>query len=248
MAIRLQRFLAQAGVASRRASERLIEEGRVTVNGATVTTLGTRVDPDRDAVKVDGRRVHAPRGAHTYVMLHKPREYVTTLSDPEGRPTVADLLPSTRARLFPVGRLDFHSEGLLLLTDDGDFAHALTHPRHRVPKTYVVKVRGNPAPEALARVRRGVVLEGRRTAPAEIRVTRPGSNAWLEVTVTEGRKHLVRNLLAAVGHPVARLRRVAIGAVTLGRLPVGRSRPLEPDEIASLQAAARPRRRTRDRR
>lgn len=246
--MRLQRFLAQAGVASRRASERLIEDGRVTVNGATITTLGSRVDPERDAVKVDGRRIHAPRGSHAYVMLHKPRECVTTLSDPEGRPTVADLLPDSRARLFPVGRLDFHSEGLLLLTDDGDLAHSLTHPRHRVPKTYVVKVRGNPGPEALARVRRGVVLEGRRTAPAQVRVTRPGSNAWLEVTVTEGRKHLVRNLLAAVGHPVTRLRRVAIGDVALGGLPVGRSRPLEPDEIASLKAAGRPSRRPPDRR
>ena len=142
---RLQKLLASAGVGSRRAAERLIAQGHVTVNGRVVTRLGTRVDPARDAVKVDGRRVHAPAGARTYLMLHKPAGYVTTLSDPQGRPTVVDLLGDLRARVFPIGRLDFNSEGLLLLTDDGGLARDLMHPRSGVPRTYRVKVRGRPS-------------------------------------------------------------------------------------------------------
>ncbi len=239
MTERLQKFLARAGVASRRAAERMILEGRISINGQTVTQLGTRVDPESDAVRVDGRRVRTPAREPIYLMLNKPRGYVTTMSDPEGRPTVRDLLEGVPGRVYPVGRLDFASEGLLLLTDDGDLARDLMHPSRAVPKTYLAKVRGKPAEAALERLRTGIVLEGRRTVPASARVVRPGDNSWVEVTVVEGRKHQVRLMLEAVGHPVQRLRRVGYAGVELGRLPPGRLRRLEPEEVASLRRAAR---------
>jgi pseudouridine synthase len=234
---RLNKVLARAGVASRRGSDELIAQGRVTVNGETVRELGTRVDPRVDVVRVDGRRVGAPPARHSYYMLNKPRGYVTTLSDPEGRPTVRDLLTGVRPRVFPVGRLDFHSEGLLLLTDDGDLAHGLTHPGRGVPKTYAVKVRGTPDGRALARLRRGIRLDGRPTLPARVRLTKRADNSWLELIVVEGRQHLVRRMLAAVGHPVLKLKRTALDGLKLGRLPSGRLRPLTPDELARLRRA-----------
>ena len=237
MTERLQKTLARAGVASRRAAEGLILEGRVTVNGSVVTRLGTRVDPERDAVRVDGKRIPAAPAAATYLMLHKPRGYVTTLRDPEGRPTVRDLVRGVKARVFPVGRLDFQSEGLLLLTDDGDLARDLMRPASGVPKTYLAKVRGEPDREALERMCSGIVLEGRRTMPARARVARHGANAWVEVTVVEGRKHQVRRMLEAVGHPVARLRRIRYAGVELGDLAVGRVRPLLAEEIDRLRRA-----------
>ncbi len=237
MQIRLQRFLAQAGVASRRKAEELIVAGRVKVNGQVVTELGTKVDPDQDKVFLGGKRLLAERPV--YLMLNKPRGYVTTLSDPEGRPTIRDLLAGVRGRVYPVGRLDFHSEGLLLLTDDGDLARDLMHPSRGVAKTYLAKVRGRPSPEALDRLRSGVPIEGRRSLPAQARLVRPGDNSWVEVTVVEGRRHQVRLMLDAVGHPVQRLRRVGYGGLELGRLPVGRLRPLLPEEVAVLRRAAR---------
>lgn len=236
--LRLQKLLAERGVASRRAAEQLIRQGRVTVNGRAVTRPGTLVDPVADAVKVDGRRLPARPASRTYLMLNKPRGVVTTVRDPRGRPTVIDLLRGVKARVFPVGRLDFHSEGLLLLTDDGDLARNLTHPGRGVPRTYRVKVRGQPAPESLRRLARGIVLEGKKTLPARLRVARPGRNAWIEVTVVEGRKHHVRRMLAAVGHPVMRLRRTAFGGVTLGSLPAGRFRRLSAAELSRLRRAA----------
>ena len=238
---RLQKALARAGVASRRAAERLIREGRVTVNGHTVTRMGTQVDPLSDVVKVDGTRVPPAPRSHTYLVLHKPRGFVTTLSDPEGRPTVRDLLPAVRTRVYPVGRLDFHTEGLLLFTDDGDLARDLMHPRNRVPRTYLAKVREEPSPEDLRRLARGAItLDGRKTLPAQCRVVRAGATTWVEITVVEGRKHQVRRMLEAVGHPVQRLRRVSYGGVALGRLPSGRVRALLPAEVDRLRRSVAP--------
>ncbi len=238
MSERLQKLIARAGIASRRAAERLILEGRITVNGRTVRELGVRADLARDVVRLDGRRIPAPPSRHVYVALHKPRGYVTTLRDPEGRPTVRDLLAGIGTRVYPVGRLDFHSEGLLLLTDDGELAHALMHPRSGVPKTYLARVRGLPSQESLRQLEQGVLLEGRRTLPAKARIVRGERNAWVEVTVVEGRKHQVRRMLERVGHAVMRLRRTAYGGVRLGSLPVGRSRALTPGEVESLRKQA----------
>lgn len=234
MNVRLQKVLAGAGVASRRAAERLILEGRVEVNGRTVREMGVRVDPQADAIRVDGRRLAIRPAVPTYFALHKPRGVVTTLADPEGRPTVKDLLPRVRARLFPVGRLDYDSEGLLLLTDDGALARDLMHPRTGVPKTYLAKVRGRPSPEALDRLERGIVLDGRRTLPARARIVRDAVNAWVEVRIVEGRNRQVRRMLEVVGHPVQRLRRTGYGGVLLGSLSPGESRRLTPAEVDRL--------------
>ena len=231
-------MLARAGVASRRAADRLIAEGRVTVNGEATRELGTKVDPERDAIKVDGRRIRRPPAAHTYLALHKPPGFLTTLSDPERRPTIAGLLPEGGPRVYPVGRLDWNSEGLILLTDDGELARRLMHPRSAVEKVYEVKVRGAPDSKALARIRRGIKIDGRKTAAAKVRVTRRGTNTWLEITVTEGRKHLVRRLMEAVGHPVAKLRRTRIGSLHLGDLGTGRIRRLTEGEIRALRRVA----------
>lgn len=244
---RLHKFLASAGVCSRRAAERLIEEGRVQVNGQVVTRLGSVVDAERDAVQLDGKRIRPPREM-VYVLLNKPRGYVTTLSDPEGRPTVADLVRGLPGRIFPVGRLDFHSEGLLLLTNDGELAHRLTHPRKAVPKTYLVKVKGQPDRASLRRLSDGIDLDGRRTQPAVLRMDKPGANSWLEVTVVEGRKHLVRRLLDSIGHPVLKLRRTRLGGVRLGALGTGHWRHLLAAEVERLREASTGRPRTRRRR
>lgn len=237
---RLQKVLARAGIASRRAAERLIVEGRVTVNGSVVNRLGIRVDADRDAIKVDGKRLRPAPAHRTWILLNKPRGFVTTARDPENRPTVLDLMAGVGTRVFPVGRLDFHTEGLLLLTDDGDLARDLIHPASHVPKTYLAKVRGMPGPDSLARLAGGVSLDGRRTLPARARIVRPGANAWVEVTVVEGRKHQVRRMLERIGHPVLRLRRTGFGPLSLGRLPAGRHRSLTAAEVAALRDAVRP--------
>ena len=236
---RVNKLLAQAGVASRRAVDGLIRQGRVTVNGTVVTELGVKIEPGRDAVKVDGRRIHLSPSTRVYLMLHKPGGVVTTLDDPEGRKTVRDLLRGIRGRVFPVGRLDYHSEGLLFLTNDGDWAQDLMHPERHVAKAYRVKVRGTPSESSLARLRAGVRLDGRRTAPAEFRVARAGTNAWLDVTLYEGRKNQIRRMLQSVGHPVGKLRRVSIGGVELGDLPAGRFRHLTELELRRLKGAAR---------
>ena len=242
MSERLQKVLAHAGIASRRAAERLIVAGRVTVNGTVVSELGTKVNPDRDAIKVDGKRLHAPPARPTYLAFHKPRGVVTTLSDPEGRPTVRDFLGGVRVRVYPVGRLDFDSEGLLLLTDDGALARDLMHPSSGVEKTYRAKVRGFPDPPTLDRLSRGVHLDGRRTGRAEVRVVKAGDNPWIEIGITEGRNRQVRRMLQVVGHPVQRLRRIRYGGVDLGRLPPGGLRPLRPAEVERLRRAVRTRR------
>lgn len=236
---RINKLLAHAGVASRRAVDQLITEGRVAVNGKTVRELGVRIDPSRDAVRVDGRRIQLTGQSHVYLMLHKPKGVVTTLDDPEGRRTVRELLRGIRGRVFPVGRLDYHSEGLLFLTNDGEWSQALMHPTRHVPKRYVVKVRRTPSAETLQQLSAGFPLDGRRTAPAEFRLAQPGRNAWLEVVLREGRKNQIRRMLRAVGHPVGKLRRIAIGGVELGDLPAGRHRALNEQELARLKDAVR---------
>jgi pseudouridine synthase len=237
---RLQRILSRAGVASRRHAEELIAAGRVRVNGQVVRELGTRADPERDAVTVDGVRVRLPETA-TYLALHKPPGYVTTAHDPQGRPTVFDLVPDVPG-LFPVGRLDLDSEGLLLLTTDGEWAQRVVHPRHGCTKEYVVEVEGRPTPAALARLRRPMRLgPGEWTTGAEVRLmdTLPG-RSLLRIVVGEGRKRQIRRMAEAVGHPVRRLVRVRVGAVGLGDLRPGSWRHLIWDEISGTAGATGP--------
>ncbi len=239
MTERLQKALARAGVASRRTAERWIAEGRVAVNGAVVHGPGARVDPARDAITVDGRPLPRPAADRTYLMLHKPRGCITSMSDPEGRPTVAGLLRRLPGGVVPVGRLDFNSEGLLLLTDDGPLAHALTHPSRGVPKTYTARVRGLPGADELRRLRRGIALDGRLARPLSVRLLRRGATAaWIELTLAEGRKHVVRRMLQAVGLPVVRLKRVRYGPLSLGALAPGAVRPLSPAEVRKLRRSA----------
>lgn len=232
--VRLQKVLAAAGVASRREAERIIQAGRVEVNGRVVTALGTRVDPSADRIQVDGAPVGRAEHAVT-VLLHKPKGVLSTASDPEGRPTVLDLVRGVRARLFPVGRLDWNSEGLILLTNDGDLAQRLTHPSNHVPKTYRVKVKGLVGREALERVRHGLFLDGRRTMPAPVRRISSQSNTWLEVVLYEGRKNQIRRVFERLGHPVLKLRRTAIGPLVDRDLKPGEWRELVPAEIRALR-------------
>lgn len=238
---RLARYLAHAGIASRRHAEELIAAGRVQVNGATVTMQGTRIIPGQDHVSVDGKPVQA-QTSHVYIMLHKPVGYVTTTRDQRDRPTVLDLLPGEprRLRVYPVGRLDIDTSGCLLLTNDGDFALHLTHPRYTMEKHYEALVQGCPSEQALNALRRGVEIEEdhgkvHTTSPATVRVMRrAGEACWLALTIHEGRKRQVRRMLAAVGHSVLELRRVGIGALSLGNLPVGQWRYLTSKEVESL--------------
>lgn len=224
--MRLQKFLSHAGVASRRAAEELIRAGRVSINGTPVTELGTRIDPDRDRVRVDGCDVR-PRAVE-WLAVHKPSGYVSTRRDPQGRPTIYDLVPPEAGRLFYVGRLDVDSEGLMLLTNDGDSAHRLLHPRFEVERVYEAHVAGDPGEPVLARLRAGVLLED---GPARAREAERIGPGRVRLVLTEGRKREVRRLLAAVGHPVRRLVRVRYGPVELGALPPGHWRRLRPDEI-----------------
>ena len=250
---RLQKILSQAGVASRRAAETLIAEGRVSVNGSTVHELGTKADAELDDIRVDGRRVRGAE-AKRYILLNKPAGFVSTRSDPQRRPTVIDLLRGVREYVYPVGRLDYDTEGLLLLTNDGDLAAKLTHPRHGVERTYRATVAGMPDEAALRRLRDGIPLDGVRTLPAEATViasARDGRYATLRLTIREGRNRQVRRMCEAVGHPVRSLARTGIGPLTGGRLPEGAWRDLTDAEVRTLQAlanrppAARPRRRLR---
>jgi pseudouridine synthase len=237
---RLQKILSRAGVASRRASERLMLDGRVTVNGTTIRELGTKADPARDDIRVDDRRIKLPR-RHRYLLLNKPRGYVTTRSDPQKRPTVIDLLRGVHEYVYPVGRLDFDSEGLLLLTNDGDLADHLTRPSHGVARVYDVEVVGVPDAHRLERLARGVTIEGRRTAPADVQLLSTGRDrdrAALRVTIREGRNRQVRKMFDAIGHPVNHLRRVAIGPIRDGRLKPGQWRDLKDEEVRKLRAAA----------
>jgi pseudouridine synthase len=243
MEARLQKILSAAGVASRRAAERLIVEGRVSVNGAVVRELGTKADPARDDIRVDDRRV-GQAAARVYYLLNKPRGYVTTRSDPEGRPTVLALMPEVHGYIYPVGRLDYDSEGLLILTNDGELAARLTHPSHEVPREYQARVLGLPDEHDVHRLSRGILLDGRRTAPAEVRLLKvlPGRtpHGLLSITLHEGRTRQVRRMFEAVGHPVVDLRRVRIGPIVDDRLKLGTYRPLSAREVEALERFAPP--------
>ncbi len=231
---RLQRFLARAGVGSRRSCEVLIRDGRVVVNGVVVRAMGTTVVPERDTVRVDGKAIRPQRTLT--LMLHKPAGTVTTLKDPEGRRLVTDLLPPGFPRLYPVGRLDYWTEGLLLLTNDGELALRLSHPRYGVPKVYEVKVKGVPAREALERLMTGVRSRGEPLRALRARLLRVAQkNATLEVVVTEGRHHHVRRLCEAIGHPALKVLRVALGPLRLRDLPRGAFRPLTASERKALE-------------
>ncbi|MBZ5611109.1 MAG: rRNA pseudouridine synthase [Acidobacteriia bacterium] len=231
---RLQKLLAHAGVASRRRAEQLILEGRVTVNGAVISELGTKADAERDHIKVDGKRIR-PQEKPVYLAMNKPKNFVTTVSDPEGRPTVIDLLRGVKARVYPVGRLDYHSEGLLLLTNDGEFAKRITAPATHVAKIYVVKTNGPLTPEQQEKFRQGVPLGGKRTAPAGLKLIQPGTNPWYEVRLIEGRQNQIRLMFKNFGRLVEKLRRVKVGFLELGPLKPGEFRHLTPAEVARFR-------------
>ena len=231
--VRLQKALAQAGVASRRASEELIAAGRVEVNGKVVTEQGMRVDPERDTIRVDGSRIPPPR-RHLYLVLNKPRGVVSTMDDPDGRPTLEQYVPR-RQRLFHVGRLDTDTEGLLILTNDGDFANKLAHPSHEVPKTYLVEVEGLRDNKTLRRLEKGLTLEDGPIKPDKVKlVTRAESRSMVQITLHSGRNRIVRRMFDSVGHPVRRLSRISIGPVRLGQLAVGETRELTREELGAL--------------
>lgn len=236
---RLQKLIATAGIASRRAAEELIAAGEVTVNGKLVTEPGTKADPARDHIKVRGRLINPLLAARekTYVLLNKPRGYLASLADPDGRPLVSELIPASLGRLHPVGRLDFNTEGLLILTNDGELTNFITSARNKVQKVYEVKVKGVPPEAAIERLRRGIVLEdGARTAPAVVeRTDETKTNSWFEVILHEGRNQQIRRMFDAIGHSVTKLRRVRIGSLRDERLATGAWRHLLPGEIASLK-------------
>ena len=235
MAERLHVALARAGVASRRQAEKLIAEGRVTVNGKVVLKPGTQVVWEQDAIRVNNHLIHRLDRQVT-IVLNKPKQVLTTARDPRGRPTTAELVKKIKVRLFPVGRLDYHTEGLLVLTTDGDLAHRLQHPRYCIPKTYRTKVKGLPEAQALKRLRSGVMLDGRRTAPAQVRqISTTGTNTWLEITIKEGRNRQIRRMCTAVGHPVMKLKRVGYGPIRLGALKPGAYRALTRSEAEKLR-------------
>jgi 23S rRNA pseudouridine2605 synthase len=239
---RLQKIIAAAGIASRRKAEQLITGGLVSVNGQVVTELGSKADSETDHIRVNGKLLHGAE-RHVYLLLNKPKGYVTTLRDPEGRPTVMDLLHGVSARVYPVGRLDYASEGLLLLTNDGAFANYLMKAASHVPKTYMVKVAGQPTAEGLARLRAGLFIaspNGRRvqTSPAKIRLLREAGNPWYEITLLEGRNRQIRRMFEAIGHHVEKIKRVRYGALELDVHP-GKFRRLTPQEVTGLKSAVR---------
>src|SRR5215217_4171943 len=235
---RLQKLIAAAGIASRRHAEELIAAGRVTVNGQIVKELGTKADPEKDHIKVNGKLINPQLQSRekVYVLLNKPKGYLSSVSDPEGRPLVMELLPPSLGKLHPVGRLDFNTEGLLLLTNDGDFTNYVTAARNRVEKVYEVKVKGVPSETGIQRLRRGITLEdGTRTAPAKITMlNETQTNAWYEVLLHQGRNQQVRRMFELIGHTVLKLRRVRIGFLNDERMKPGQYRFLSPGEVARM--------------
>lgn len=239
---RLQKIIAAAGIASRRKAEELITSGLVSVNGQITTELGSKADPDRDHIRVRGKLLHGAE-RHVYLLMNKPKGYVTTVHDPEGRPTVMALLHGVSSRVYPVGRLDYASEGLLLLTNDGDLAHVLMKAASHVPKTYLVKVAGNPSAESLARLREGISIPAERgkrvrTAPAKIQIIRDAANPWYEVTLIEGKNRQIRRMFEEIGHHVEKIKRVKYGPLQLDVHP-GEFRKLTAEEVAKLRSSGR---------
>ena len=239
MLIRLQKYLSSAGAASRRAAETMIASGRVAVNGNIITEQGVKVDASRDIVELDGKTVSL-RENFSYIILHKPEGVVTTVSDPQGRQVVTDLIPGGVGRVFPVGRLDYGTSGLLILTDDGEFANALAHPRNEAEKVYAARLLGVPDREAVRRFKSGIMIEGRRTLPCGIKITGvsqgPPVTCKARITLKEGRNRQIRRMCEAIGHPVLSLKRVKIGTLDLGDLPKGNWRRLTEAEINELKA------------
>jgi 23S rRNA pseudouridine2605 synthase len=231
---RLQKILAHAGIASRRKAEQLITAGQVSVNGETITALGTKADLERDRIKVNGQVLSVPKH-HLYVALHKPKNCVTTLSDPQGRQTVMSFFKGFRERIYPVGRLDYASEGLLLLTNDGEFSNRLLSPASHVTKTYLVKVNGALEPEQEEEFRKGIPMHGRRTSPAGLKLIRSGQNPWYEVRLREGRQNQIRIMFKHFGRLVEKLKRVKIGFLELGALKPGAYRTLTNAEVARFR-------------
>ncbi len=235
---RLQKILSHAGVSSRRAAEEIILAGRVAVNGVVVSELGAKADPDHDTITVDGKRIGTD-SARVYLVLYKPAGYMTTLKDPQGRPLVTDLLKGIRERVYPVGRLDYNTEGVLLLTNDGEWANALAHPRHEVDKEYHVRVQGRVSPVQIQRLTAGVELEDGMTAPAQVRLVRESdNNTWLSITIHEGRYRQVRRMCEAVGLSVVRLKRARYGFLGLEGLSTGKYRFLTPEEAERLRQSS----------
>lgn len=231
---RIQKILSKAGIASRREAEKTILEERVRVNGKIVQ-LGEKADPEKDHIKVDGKRIPPFEPSMTLIM-NKPRGYLSTVKDPKGRPTVMDLLGKIKWRLYPLGRLDFDAEGLLLLTNDGELAYHLTHPKFSIPRTYWVKVQGVPGERKLKLLKRGIRLDDGLAKATSLQILRQREkNSWIQITVTEGRTHLVKRLFSAIGCPVLKLKRVEFGPIRLGHLPVGHVRPLTPEELEKLK-------------
>lgn len=231
---RLQKILAKMGIASRRAAEEIILEGRVTVNGK-VATIGMKADPSKDHIKLNGKLLTKPE-PKVYLMINKPKGVITTLSESEERPTIRDFLKKIKYRIFPVGRLDYDSEGLLLLTNDGDFAHAILHPSKKIPKTYHVKIKGVLEDNDIEKLKRGVKLKDGMTSPSKVKKLRKAEeNSWIEITIYEGRKRQVRRMLEKVGHPVLKLKRVKINGIELGNLAPGEIRYLTFEETNKLK-------------
>ena len=236
---RLQKILAHAGIASRRHAEQYILAGRVKVNVKVVNTLGAKANPAVDHIKVDGKLLQQQRETLIYIVLHKPKSVVTTVSDPEGRETVMKFLPKVKQRVYPVGRLDYQSEGLILLTNDGEFANRVISPKYHVPKTYLVKSTGLLSEEQEESFRGGVVLDGKRTAPAELRLVKSSQNPWYEVTITEGRTHQIRHMFRHFGKLVEKLRRVRIGPIEIKGIKPGEFRLLNVQEIRRFRRLLR---------
>lgn len=235
MIIRLNKFLSQSGVASRREADKLIVEGRIAVNNEVVQTLGAKIDDEKDVVTVDGKRIRSDN-QFQYLILNKPAGYLVTLKDPLRRPTILDLIPNLKSRVFPVGRLDFESEGLLLLTNDGELAYRLMHPRYGIKKVYLANVKNVPERSRLQILEKGIRIDGKKTAPAKVRLLKPGSkSALIRIELTEGRKREVRRMFEAIGHPVRELTRIQFAGLNLKNLKRGHWRHLTSSEIVQLK-------------
>ena len=232
--IRLQKYLAQCGVTSRRNAEKLISQGRVQVDGVTVTAMGIKIVPGKQIVSLDGKEIR-DETEHLYILLNKPKGFVTTLSDPQGRPIVTSLIKDIQTRLFPVGRLDLDTEGALLLTNDGELAQKIQHPKFGVNKSYEAQVSGLPTKKNIARLERGILLDGKKTSRAHIRIKKKFKNSSLiKITIHEGRKRQVRKMFQAIGHPVIHLKRVSYGHLHLGNLPTGKYKRLNLSDIKKI--------------
>lgn len=233
--IRINKFIAACGVSSRRKADELIEEGLVTINGQ-IADLGSQVDPDRDKVCVKRKLIHQPKGKQLYLMFHKPKKVLTSINDPEGRPVVADFFRRFKIRLFPVGRLDWDTEGLLIMTNDGSFAQSITHPKEQVPKTYLVKLDGNPSSEQLQKLKRGVSIVGGKVKAihAEKLHQLKTDKAWVQIVITEGKNRQVRKMFEKIGFDVLKLQRTAIGRLKLGKLPRGHYKELSEFQIKQI--------------